>query len=732
MTITTIAAFRLAVGLLAADGLIALWLTGLVGPTLAGLVMVAIIGSFWRSFWGSSWGSLWGRFWRDRLHGLGLRPVPARWVGLVAVAAFGVDLLYVAESLLDGFLRLLLFLLVYRLYTGASHREARDVGSLAFFMLVAAASVALDVTFLILLLGFVVLGVMALLLYHVLSEGHRADGQPSPQVQRDRVSPSMLALGAIASVATLAMATVFFVVIPRVGQATVPLRARLGGTVSGFADRVELGTLGVIATDASVVMRVRFPDGPPNPERLPNLRWRGLAFDSFDGHAWQLRRSLRRPLSRAAGNRFQLGHGGSGRRVTQEIFLEPIGADVIFAAPRARLLILAADLVTIDEMGSVWVPVPAARLRYLVESELETGRATGAPRIARGEVPPDVSRQPAVSPPRRAASGGDHSPLDRYLQVPPLSRRVHDLARRLTAGSTSDLESATTLTDFLSREYQYTLDLRRQTGLPPLEEFLFVRRAGHCEYFATALAVMLRSVGIRARVVNGFQRGEWNRYGRYFVVRQRDAHAWVEAEIDGLGWTSFDPSPRPEAAPPVDARWSLGLYVDAIRLRWYRYVINWSVHDQLAIVDGARRAASLLPTRIPRSLWRPSPGGLGLGLAVALGIGAIAYAAWRLRSGWVTERGPAMPWFYTEALGVLARRDLRPAPAETAREFLRRVADARPAARSPLERLTTAYEQVRFGGADPAAADRTTVQGLLMELAAAASGLGFSSERRPC
>src|SRR6185295_5058621 len=130
--------------------------------------------------------------------------------------------------------------------------------------------------------------------------------------------------------------------------------------------------------------------------------------------------------------------------------------------------------------------------------------------------------------------------------------------------------------------YRYSLALKRQTSRPPLEEFLFVRRSGNCEYFAAAMAVMLRSEGIPSRVVAGFQQGEWNPYGRYFMVRLSDAHSWVEAYIDGRGWVAFDPSPRGEVA----------LSLAAARMRWYRYVINWSLGDQVHLAASVHRQAT--------------------------------------------------------------------------------------------------------------------------------------------
>src|SRR4030095_7221210 len=184
-----------------------------------------------------------------------------------------------------------------------------------------------------------------------------------------------------------------------------------------------------------------------------------------------------------------------------------------------------SDFITIDDLGNVGVPLATARLQYTVESEPELGD------------------------PRRANIADARQPHDprwqgRYTQLPAVSPRIHALAREVTAGSVDAYDAAQRLTAWLSRELAYTRVLERPSVDDPLEDFLFVRRAGNCEYFAAALAVMLRSLQIPARVVNGFQRGEWNPYGGYFMVRLRDAHSWVEVFVDGAGWLTFDPSPR--------------------------------------------------------------------------------------------------------------------------------------------------------------------------------------------
>ena len=165
---------------------------------------------------------------------------------------------------------------------------------------------------------------------------------------------------------------------------------------------------------------------------------------------------------------------------------------------------------------------------------------------------------------------------------------------------------------FLRTQFRYTLDLERVSQLDPLQEFLFVRRAGHCEYFAAAMAVMLRSLGVPARVVNGFQRGEWNPYGQYYIVRYYDAHSWVEAYLPDAGWVTFDPTPR-ATVDVLAGRTPAFLYLDSLRLQWHRYVVNWTLRDQIRAVQsmqlGLARLRGWSARARPRDADSPGPRG---------------------------------------------------------------------------------------------------------------------------
>jgi protein-glutamine gamma-glutamyltransferase len=676
-------ALRLITYLLVCAGVGALALAGLLAPLGTAIVALALLGNWCIDQV------------RERL------PVrPALGWALIVTAAIAIvlDLFYLAQSILDGMVHLLLFLILLRLFRRRSLKDLRDAGFLSFFMLVAASAVTFNVSFLFVFIAFLVLGTWMLILHHLVSEASLAAGA-GPEVVAGGIGPRspLFRVSLVAAAGTFALAGMMFFIIPRVGQATLPFRAELGRRISGFTDHVELGAYGEIETDTTVVMRVRLPDDLKDPERLPNLRWRGLVFDSFDGRVWTAGARQRLLLRREATGEFAIAAPrDTGPILRQEIFLEPIGTDAVFVAPRALRVELRGGALGLDDMGSVTVPTPSARLQYTVYSELE------------------------MTPPRGLREGGPPvatAAQARYLQLPPLAERIPALAREVTAGSRSSYEAALKLNHYLSTQFKYTLVIKQESQLAPLEEFLFVRRSGNCEYFAASLAVMLRSLGTPARVVAGFQRGEWNPYGRYFMVRLRDAHSWVEAYFDGAGWVSLDPSPRAELESAQFGPNLFALHLDALRMRWYRYVVNWSLRDQIGVAVSAQREVMHWSAWLKES--RESLRSVPRAVIVVSAVAVLALLAilWRAGPNAVGHaRGAGSPRFYLQALRALRRRGFRRGAGETAREFRQRVAAEQPAIAEPLQRLTAVYEGCRFGGRALGPDEGAMVEAALAEL----------------
>ncbi|MBI4246996.1 MAG: DUF3488 domain-containing protein, partial [Candidatus Rokubacteria bacterium] len=342
-------ALRLATYLLVYDGLVALYLGGLIGPVGVGLVAVAVTASWWR----------------DRL----LAPLPRLREGsaglIVVVAALSaLDLLYFAGSTLIAMVRFLLFLVVYSLFMRRAVAHSRDVGLLAFVMLAAAAPATSSVGFLFAFLVFLVVGTWMLMLHHVVSESERSAGVVAGGAGRIGVSRDLLRLSVAGSVLTLAITAAFFFVIPRVGRTGLALGAQVGRMVSGFSERVELGAFGEIETDAAVVMRVQISEGPPELERLSGLRWRGLAFAHVVGRVWTVGPARRAAVKRSPSGQFEISSfRGAGALLVQDVSLEPIASEVIFGAARHLRVAVGADAHTVDDMRTVSVP-PTARLHY--------------------------------------------------------------------------------------------------------------------------------------------------------------------------------------------------------------------------------------------------------------------------------------------------------------------------------------------------------------------------------
>ena len=200
------------------------------------------------------------------------------------------------------------------------------------------------------------------------------------------------------------------------------------------------------------------------------------------------------------------------------------------------------------------------------------------------------------------------------------------------------------------------------------------------------------------------------------MIRQRDAHSWVEAYFDGVGWVTLDPSPRVAAAGGGLNR--AGLYLDALRLRWYRYVVNWSLRDQVTVAAALQRQTAewqgrLLLARAASDLRHRGPA-----VAVVVGALGVGLGLWRRRRAARPGRPPArVPRFYARALRVLARRGVRLGPGETAREFLARAGAAAPACAAPLSQVTAGYERARFGAAPLSPSDLAELDRCVTRLA---------------
>jgi len=471
------------------------------------------------------------------------------------------------------------------------------------------------------------------------------------------------------SAAALVLGAGFFVLLPRlrVGLSRLPPSVQgVGGIQSGLSDVLDLGVRGPIQGNHEVALRI-LPGAPLSPaarrsygQALQLLR--GLVLEDLEGQRWQVA-----PDTPRLGRIGWSGSGPAHRPVTADFYLGPgLLGTVPLPYGEADLQPPAGDALRYGRGASLRWANPTRRFNAL--------RVELSPAALEPEPPPRGERL------RRLTGTG----LDTA------SARDWSLAR--IPGPLPDRDLAERLSAALRAECRYTLDNPSGGAGNPLQDFLERTRAGHCEYFASALALMLRYRGLPARVAAGYRLGPWIEEGGYFLVTQAEAHSWVEYyDRDAGGWRTADATP---AAPPAPfgtgLRAALGRLADAGRFRWDRSVVRFSDEDQMAGAGWILRRLSALPS------WRPGRATLGAALLAALAA-LIGYAG---RSARAVRPGPG-PGGIRE-LRPLVRRTRQLAPpreAETARAWLDRLARLRPQRAAELERLARAVDASAYGHA---------------------------------
>ncbi|MGQ0644516.1 MAG: transglutaminase TgpA family protein [Elusimicrobiota bacterium] len=623
-------------------------------------------------------------------------------------------LLFFAASVLRFFLGhsfLLIvadFLSAFLLLKCAFHKTRGDQGqiiALSFFLLLSAATLALDFTF---LFSFVL---YILALAWTLSLFTLAAGGPAPAPAAGETSSVLRHVAARGwlVLASAAFFTVFiFLFFPRLSL-TVFQGAFLGAAHrTGFTENVSLEGSGKIFKDRRIVMRVE--TDPPEVHGAGRYL-RGGSLSAFDGRRWTAGPAPQNVFLRGhrwLENRFDLPGAGRNRAqgkevrsfVTQKIYMEPTDVSFLFAAPWAETVQVNLPLVVLGPDFSLRRPAwSKGRIQYEVRSQVGRPSETALSRL-----------------------GGKAVPGDENLSLPdaesPMFKRVAELARGVVSERDSPFVKARKLERYVRDNYRYTLDPPQGRGLNPLHDFLFVTKRGTCEHYASALAVFLRSQGVPARVATGFLMSEKNPDGGYYVVRAQDAHAWVEAFIGGV-WVELDPTPRSSGADAPGVWTSLRRKVEYLNFLWNARVLSYDAETQkdaaVKAYLGSRRlsarldeaAAGLKSLRWPRL---PRPGarrGEGVGnwtavvAAAAVLIPGAVFLFRRARHGMFHRAsGGSRLEFYARMLKILRRRGFERRPWETPWEFNRRVADGGDAALRPhVEAITGMFCRARYASA---------------------------------
>lgn len=643
-----------------------------------------------------------------------------------------VSLLFFAYSLLmtiggGDFLFTSIEFLIYLLFVKLCNRRAcKDylhVYLLSFLLLVAGTVLNAELSYGVFFLGYVVVATWALILFHLRREMEdnyllkHAEDLSYKRVQVERIMNSRRIVGrrffigtSLVSLTIFFVASMLFLAIPRIGFGLFFQKNRGNNTMTGFADGVTLGGHGVLKGDPTVVMRV-YVESEYEGRRAPYIHWRGVAFDQYEKGVWsrsraapKARRQLIYPDQRTsqhhllyaepAGSFHELGQRIEGA-MRQEIYLDPIGFDVLFGASMP----LAFELQ--ERFG-------ASKARVHQNDELRLAHDGGVRYVVYSRIdPPPASAL-------RAAPDIVPQGYEVYVQLAPeITDEVKKLAQEITRDARTNYDKAEAVRAWLQTNLSYSRVMESPGSTEPIHFFLFDRKQGHCEYFASAMAILLRAVGVPTRNVNGFLGGEWNEYEDYIAVRAGDAHSWVEVYFHGLGWVTFDPTPPGEAdilgRGGTGIRARLRRMLDTMRFQWFKWVIDYDLTRQLSIFRGIRESLSGGATSVKEALarakaWLARHREPAIAVGMVLLFGLIALTWWRARvqryrGGDGSRRRDADPVsaVYRQVLARLAKRGHAKDPSATPREFaLEMSAREVPGARA-LMTLTELHYQVAYG-----------------------------------
>jgi transglutaminase-like putative cysteine protease len=591
--------------------------------------------------------------------------IPRAALTVLGMAGFFFTLLpFNRETLAEQSLAALTILLSVKLLERKERRDHLQILALSAILTVGAGSLAPELVFGTLILLVCVLGTFFLVWLPFSERLNPAGENPGLLRRLFGIAAGMILLA-------LPLALVLFIILPRSVNPFWRGLAPGQKQVSGFSEEISLGEVGELAVSRDVAFRAEMVSPAAPLTDIPY--WRGIVMEQTDGRHWS---SVRESVST--------------RRVPADdmvrinYYVEPHGERQLFLLEQAAAATIGLRPQPLSNARTLRLRSPLyRRIRY---------QGLSRPRATR---PADLSGEARK----------------RNLQLPrDFSPRIRDLVRDISRGTSGPQDTAQKMLAFLGEDFSYTLSVPA-AGSDPLEEFLFQHRAGYCEYFASALAVMLRSAGIPARVVAGYLGGRYNGGGNYYLVTQAAAHTWVEAWFDGSGWQRLDPTPAAEQfGGTIASREEPGaaLWLDSLRMKWNSWVVQYDAEVQVGIVrQGAR---SLFRFRLPRPEIR----------------GMLRYAPWVLlpalallwfwRRGW--RRRDPLEERWRRFCRLAHRRGIERPPWEGPLDYARRVGGDWPEAGADAQAFSADYARLRYGKAKAGPADVERLDRMLARLRA--------------
>ena len=473
----------------------------------------------------------------------------------------------------------LLILLGIKFLEQKQVRDYMQIYAISLFLLSGLGLVMPSILFLVYILLFIVLLSIAFIFLTYYAQ------DPNLEFTQQTVKKMVLKCLWIPILA-IPLSVVMFAILPRSQYPLLDFLNRPDKAKTGFTDNVRLGEVSDIQEDTSIIFRATM-------EKIQemDLYWRGITLDYFDGTSWKT--TTKKPYIESASYRPRI----NGKNVKQIIYLEPYHNSYYFGLDKP-LFITQRRIRKLADFTFTAPVYIERKIRYEVTSSIS-----------------DTIYEEQIDE-------------NMYLQIPEnMSQKITTLTKTLTAGKDKGRTIENLFRYLNSGQYKYSLK-----GLPvtknPLEDFLFTSKYGNCEYFASALSVMLRIAGIPSRMVGGYRGGYYNEVGKYYLVPQKNAHVWIEAFVPQRGWVRLDPTPASADTFAFPREGSLflkmSIFFDTINYYWNTIVINYNLERQLSIARTVIRGLKKPSLRL--SIQRRQ-------LAISLIIIAIAvFVAFKMKS----------------------------------------------------------------------------------------------------
>ena len=616
-------------------------------------------------------------------------------VSCVYIVFFVFDMLILSRSFIPASIHLVLFLELAKLFQQKSDKDYLYLIILSFLQILAASSLTIDMSFVATLFLFLVALISTLMSFDMYRSERKSE------TEMEEVAVPLGGMSLWATVWIILTGVGLFFLIPRVGTGYFSRAQVPSLLLSGFTDNVQLGEIGEVKLSSAVVMHARQVSGTP----FGVLKWRGISLDRFDGHNWYKTKRSRFSVEQSPDQQYWLRPiEKTGDLVRYEILLEPLATTTLFGPHQVRAVAGRLPGLETDADDSIYMRLQTLRrVQYVVRSEIPNRRRFLA------------AQQEERLPPEIGA---------RYLQLPhDIDPRIQQLATDITARGKSTMDKASLIESYLKRNYKYTLKLTWKPGPQPISTFLFDAKAGHCEYFASSMAILLRAAGIPTRLINGFLMGEYNPVGGDYIIRQSDAHTWVEVYEAGMGWMEFDPTPPDPNHRELNLATQMLQYVDAMELYWNSYIIIYDSGAQLQLFHSAQERVQNIQTDLRNKSDRWVARGQMLSdrfakmsrelfetiwfwsvvAAIFIGYGAYRnrralktrFRIWRLRRVGGTVNEDVVEQLFYRAARLAAGRLEKRRPGQTWREWIFGLPDRD--RRSILTRALEVFEKSKYG-----------------------------------